>query len=88
MSLPDLTDPGAGRGVVVQKAKSDVYTVMLGIALTAIIIACILLWLEWKRYEYDLKASSYRAAAAVSSPQRELGRSFATVTYWGGTGRV
>lgn len=79
MSLPDLTDPGAGRGVVLQKAKSDIYTVMLGIALTAIIIACILLWLEWKRYEYDLKASGYRATAAVSWPARQSGYSSPSV---------
>jgi hypothetical protein len=70
VSLPDLTDAAAGRGVVVQKAKSDIYTVMLGVALTAIIIACILLWLEWKRYDYDMNASSHKATAAVSWPRQ------------------
>ena len=38
------------RGVVAQKPRSNVYTVMLFLSLIAIITACILLWLELNRF--------------------------------------
>lgn len=63
MSQPDLTSPS--RGVVVQRPKSDVYTVMLGIALTAIAIACLLLFLELRRYKGDIKATGAKSVAAL-----------------------
>lgn len=63
MSQPDLTSPG--RGVVVQRPKSDIYTVLLGIALTAILIACLLLFLELRRYNSDIKATGAKAVAAA-----------------------
>lgn len=63
MSQPDLTSPG--RSVVVQRPKSDVYTIMLGIALTAILIACLLLFLELRRYKGDIKATGAKAVAAA-----------------------
>ena len=67
MSQPDLTSPAVapGRSVVVQRPKNDVYTVLLGIALLAIVIACILLWLEFRRYKGDINATSAKSVAAV-----------------------
>lgn len=67
VSQPDLTSPAAppGRSVVVQRPKSDVYTVMLGIALLAVVIACVLLWLEFRRYKGDINATSAKSVAAV-----------------------
>ena len=62
MSSQNSPDPG--RGVVVQKPKADIYTALLGIALTAILLAIICLWLEMSRYKYDYKATG--ASAAVS----------------------
>lgn len=46
------------RGIYVQKPKSDVYVAMLGIALGAIVIGCILLLLVWGRYEYKTTVSA------------------------------
>lgn len=37
-------------GVVVQKPKTNVYTMMLILSLIAIVTACILLWLELSTY--------------------------------------
>jgi hypothetical protein len=54
--------PDPGRSIVVQKPKADVYTVLLGIALGAILIAIICLWIELARYKYD-----YRAAGASAT---------------------
>lgn len=66
MSQPDLTSPAApGRSVVVQRPKNDVYTVLLGIALLAIVIACILLYMEFRRYKGDMNATSAKSVAAV-----------------------
>jgi hypothetical protein len=38
--------------VYVQQAKSDIFVVMLAIALGAIILGCVLLLLVWGRYDY------------------------------------
>ena len=83
MSQPDLTSPAApGRNVVVQRPKNDVYTVMLGIALLAIVIAITLLALELKRYKGDFKASGAKAVTSVvpasgDTPPTDLPRSIA-----------
>ena len=37
-------------GVVVQKPRSDVYTMMLIVSFVALVISCILLYLELGRY--------------------------------------
>jgi len=69
VSLPDSTDPG--RGVVVHKPKADVYTVLLGIAFAAILMAITLLCMELSRYNWDVKANGAKAvgfAPATSSP--------------------
>ena len=42
--------PAKREGVVVKKADTDVYTIMLVISLAAILMACLLLWLELKSY--------------------------------------
>ena len=64
MSPPDLTD--INRGVVVQKPKSDVYTWLLLVALFAIILACICLWIEFGvRYGGDINATGAAAQAAA-----------------------
>jgi hypothetical protein len=34
------------RGVLVRKPQTSIYTVLLGISLAAITLACVLLWLE------------------------------------------
>jgi hypothetical protein len=42
----------SARGVYVQQAKSDIFVVMLAIALGAILLGCVLLLLVWGRYDY------------------------------------
>lgn len=46
------------RGVYVQAPKSDVYVVMLGISLGAILLACLFLFLVWSRYELKTKPTA------------------------------
>lgn len=45
---------GGTRGVYVQAPKSDVYVVMLGIALGAIVLACLLLLWLWYGYNMQM----------------------------------
>jgi hypothetical protein len=66
--------PAAGRaagrpGVFVQTPRSDIYVALLGIALGAMIVGCILLALVLKRYEFSVKAAgnTVPARAAVAS---------------------
>ncbi len=48
---------GGGR-VLVQAPKSDIYTVMLGIALGALFIGCLLMGLILNSYSFSVKVSS------------------------------
>lgn len=52
---------GGQRGVYVQQAKSDVYVAMLGVALGAMVIGCLLLLLVWGRYDYKTTVSATTA---------------------------
>jgi hypothetical protein len=67
----DSTNP---QGVVVQKPKSDIYTTMLFLALIAIIIACLCLWLEMRSYNMDIKGTEGRvtSGAMLSVEQLEM----------------
>ncbi|MEM8865779.1 MAG: hypothetical protein AAGF31_09585 [Planctomycetota bacterium] len=51
MSQPDsgLAEPSP-RGVIVQKPKTNIYTVMLIVSLVAMIMACVFLYLEIGEY--------------------------------------
>jgi hypothetical protein len=51
-------------GVLVQSPKSDVYVAMLGIALAAILIGCLLMILLFSKYNFSTKV----AGLSVSSP--------------------
>jgi len=42
--------PSKREGVVVKKAETDIYTGMLIISLAAILVACMMLWLELKTF--------------------------------------
>jgi hypothetical protein len=48
----------AARGVFVQKPKSDVYVVLLGVALGAIFLGCLFLGLVMARYDFKRTVSS------------------------------
>lgn len=64
MSTPSYADPG--RGVYVEKPKSNVYTVLLALALLALIIACVFLLLEMNAYEFDRRAPAASAAGSIA----------------------
>jgi hypothetical protein len=53
------------RGVYVQKPKADIYTVMLAIALVAILVACVCLFLEMRAYNYDIRAQEGKFRGAM-----------------------
>lgn len=63
MASPHLT---AQQGVVVQKPKSDVYTVMLIVSCLAILISIVFLLVEMSRYNFDYQATE--AAVRTSAP--------------------
>lgn len=56
--MSNLDPIDKGRGIAVPKARADIYTVLLGIALVAILIAITLLCLELGRYGWDYNARS------------------------------
>lgn len=60
MSPLDSTDPGGGSLL----SRINVYTVMLGVALLALVIGCVLLAMELGRYKWDTQA---KTAPRVSS---------------------
>ena len=54
------SQPIAGRRVAIAKPKNDIYVALLGIALGAVIIACILLAMEMSNYEWTVKPKASR----------------------------
>ncbi len=44
------------RGVVVEKPKASIYTMLLILSLFAILIGCLCLYLEMKAYDFKIKA--------------------------------
>lgn len=59
-------------GLALPPAKSDVFTVMLGIAALALLIGIVFLCLELNRYQWDLKGNKAtgRATPTMSGPIR------------------
>ena len=47
--------PAAARGVVVEKPRPDIYTVLLVLSLVAIVIGCLCLYLEMRAYDFTFK---------------------------------
>ena len=73
----------AGRpGVFVQTPKSDIYVALLGIALGAMILGCLLLVLILNRYEFKTKVSALDSprAVAVAWPSLEKSGKFVYCT--------
>jgi hypothetical protein len=54
VSLPESSfdEP---RGVLVRKPQTTIYTVLLGIAVAALAVSCLLLLLEWSRYDFQFR---------------------------------
>jgi len=67
--MSQLGSTDKGPGIPVHKPRPDIYTVLLGLSLLAIIIAIILLALELGRYGWDYKANSVRMS--MSAPVQQ-----------------
>ena len=79
----NLSNQSQQRGVVVEKPKSDVYTVMLIIALLAIGAAIGLLCSEMSKYDWDIKAQSVpRPKASLQLDQPRDVQLAQVVTPW------
>jgi hypothetical protein len=68
--------PGARPGVFVQTPQSDIYVALLGIALGAMVLGCLLLLLILNRYGFSTKVSAFTPAA------RTLVASTSTVNFF------
>jgi hypothetical protein len=64
---PSSRSAGGRPGVFVQAPKSDIYVALLGVALGAMFIGCILLVLVLQRYEFKFKAASLTPNAASAT---------------------
>ena len=60
MSLPDSKSADASRGVFVEKQRANIFTVLLIVALVAIVIGCLCLYGELAAYNFDVGAKSAR----------------------------
>lgn len=49
--------PAAARGVVLEKPKANIYTVLLILSFVAIVIGCACLYAELNVYEFKTKAT-------------------------------
>lgn len=65
MSLPDLSSDRP-RGVLVRNPQTTVYTVLLLIALVAMILSSLLLVLELAQYSFQFKPPANLRAAAIA----------------------
>jgi hypothetical protein len=62
--------PAGARGVYVQAPKSDIYVILLGISLGAILLGCLLLGLVMNRYDFKTKPTA--SLPSFSSSERAL----------------
>ena len=54
-------------GVLVQSPKSDIYVAMLGIALGAIVISCLLMIVLFSKYSFSTKVSGLMAPSQAAT---------------------
>jgi len=60
------------RGVLVQAAKSDIYVALLGIALAAILIACLLMAIILYQYDWAVTVASVFPTARPGAGASQL----------------
>lgn len=53
MSLPELNSEDQPRGVLVRRQKSSIFTVLLLIAIVALVFSCLVMILEWAQYGFQ-----------------------------------
>ncbi len=68
MSLPDSSSERP-QGVLVRRPRTSIYTVLLMIALVAIMFSCLLLVIEMAQYGFQWKPpANLSSAAPVAAP--------------------
>ncbi|HJQ78613.1 MAG TPA: hypothetical protein VJ828_01590 [Lacipirellulaceae bacterium] len=68
MSLPDSSSDRP-QGVLVRRPKTSIYTVLLLVALLAIMFGCLLMVIELARYGFQWKPpANLRSAAPATAP--------------------
>ncbi len=62
--LGPIEDPGPQKPIAkpVQKQRATVYTMMLIGSFIALVLACVVLYLELQRYDFDIEAKDYRSS--------------------------
>ena len=65
-SAPAGRTPAGRPGVFVQTPKSDIYVVMLGVALGAMLLGVILMALIMRRYDFKTKVSALPPPASTA----------------------
>jgi hypothetical protein len=68
VSLPDSTDQP--RGVLVRKPRASIYTVLLLVALLALVFGCLIMVLELWRYEFQIKPPPIPGVSVAASVDR------------------
>jgi hypothetical protein len=66
VTKPSKPAPAKARGVYVQSPKSDVYVTLLGISLGALLLACLLLFLVYSRYDMKMAPSTAWVGTAIN----------------------
>ena len=52
-----------------QKQRANVYTMMLICSFLALVLGCVLMYLELKRYNFDMEAKDYQQSRAPVAVQ-------------------
>ena len=69
MSLPESSSDRP-RGVLVRRPQTTIYTMLLFIALLALVVGCLIM--AWEMLQYDLQyeppANMRRAASSITTP--------------------
>ncbi|MEK6270440.1 MAG: hypothetical protein N2B57_06755 [Planctomycetales bacterium] len=55
------------------KQRATIYTIMLIVSFVALVLASVLMYLELKKYEFDIEAKEYDRAE-IHQPDRSFGQ--------------
>jgi hypothetical protein len=67
-ATPAARPAGRRPGILVQAPKSDIFVALLGVALAAIILACLLMFIILWRYEFKANAKLAAAERGIVTP--------------------
>lgn len=62
------SSPSEPRGVLVRRQKTNIYTVLLLIAVVALAFGCLMMILEWMQYSFQYKPPASLRSAAIATP--------------------